>query len=188
MQNGSSAPYFLLSFIPAVAYWLLETYTTLEIALIGGIVLGIVEMTLEKKITGHVHTLSKLNISLVVVLGVISLIAKEGTWFKLQPTMTGIAVSAFFIFKKWKKESLIHQMLIDMKTPAVKMLPAEVYGMMEWHLCLFLLAFAAWMAHVAINQSTSQWIFWKTGGFYVSFIPFMIIEMFFIRIKIKGRK
>lgn len=188
MQNGSSPPYFLLSFIPAVAYWLLETYTTLEIALIGGIVLGIIEMILEKKFTGHVHTLSKLNISLVVVLGVISLIAKEGLWFKLQPTMTGVAVSGFFLWKKWKKESLIHQMLIDMKTPANRMLPEEVYGMMEWHLCLFLLGFASWMAYVALNLPTGTWLFWKTGGFYIAFIPFMIAEMVFIRMKLKGQR
>jgi len=71
-------PYFLLSFIPAVAYWLLETYTTLEIALIGGILLGIVEMILEKYFTGHVHTLSKVNLALIVILGGFSMVAKEG--------------------------------------------------------------------------------------------------------------
>lgn len=188
MQNGSSRPYFLLSFIPAVAYWLLETYSTLEIALLGGIVLGVAEMLLEKRFTGHVHTLSKLNVSLIVVLGSISLIAKEGIWFKLQPTMTGVAVAGFFLFKKWKRESLIHQMLIDMKTPRDKMLPEEVYAMMEWHLCLFLIGSAAWMAYVALNMTTSQWIFWKTGGFYATFIPFMLVEMFFIRMRLKGKR
>lgn len=188
MKNGQNPPYFLLSFIPALAYWLLETYTTLEIALIGGIVLGIIEMILEKKFTGHVHTLSKLNISLIVVLGGISLIAKEGIWFKLQPTMTGVAVAGFFLYKKFRKESLIFQMLTDMKTPSDRMLPESVYGMMEWHLCIFLLGFASWMFHVAMNMTTAEWLFWKTGGFYIAFIPFMIVEMFFIRMKLAGKK
>ncbi len=189
MQSGSSSrPYFLLSFIPAVAYWLLETYSTLEIALMGGIALGIVEMILEKKFTGHVHTLSKLNLSLIVVLGSISLIAKEGMWFKLQPTMTGISVAGFFLYKKFRNESLIYQMLVDMKTPPERILPEEVYEMMEWHLCLFLVASAAWMAYVALNMTTAQWLFWKTGGFYATFIPFMILEMLFIRFRLKGKK
>lgn len=188
MQKGNSPPYFLLSFIPALAYWLLETYTTLEIALIGGIILGLVEMGLEKKITGHVHTLSKLNISLVVVLGSISLIAKEGLWFKLQPTLTGVALSAFFLWKKWKHESLIYQMLIDMKTPADRMLPEHIYGAMEWHLCLFLLVFAGWMAYVALYMPTGTWLFWKTGGFYIAFIPYMLLEIVFIRAKVKGKR
>lgn len=188
MKSRSTPPFFLMSFIPAVAYWLLETYSTLEIALMGGIFLGVVEMVLEKKFTGHIHTLSKLNISLIVALGGISLIAKEGIWFKLQPTMTGIAVSLFFIYKKSKKESLIHQMLIDMKTPADRMLPEKIYGIMEWHLCLFLFGYALWMAWVTYNLTTSQWLFWKTGGFYLAFVPFMLIEMITIRSFLKGEK
>jgi intracellular septation protein len=187
MKSGRAPPFFLMSFIPAVAYWLLETYTTLEIALIGGIVLGLVEMGLEKKFTGYIHTLSKLNLSLIVVLGGVSLVAKEGIWFKLQPTMTGIAVSLFFIYKKWKNESLIHQMLIDMKTPANRMLPENIYGIMEWHLCLFLFSYALWMAWVTYSMTTSQWLFWKTGGFYLAFIPFMLMEMIYIRSRLKGR-
>ncbi len=187
MKPGSAPPYFLLSFIPAVAYWLLETYSTLEIALIGGIFLGIVEMILEKKFTGHVHTLSKLNVSLIIVLGTISLIAREGVWFKLQPTLTGISMAAFFIYKKFKNQSLIHEMLVDMKTPPQKMLPLEVYEMMEWHLCFFLILFAGWMAHVAINLPTSSWIFWKTAGFYLAFIPFFIVEMIFIRLRVRRK-
>ncbi len=188
MKSGSTPPFFLMSFIPAVAYWLLETYFTLEIALIGGIVLGLIEMALEKKFTGHVHTLSKLNISLIVVLGVISLIAKEGIWFKLQPTMTGIAVSCFFIYKKMKNESLIHQMLVDMKTPENRMLPVHIYEVMEWHLCVFLFTFAIWMAWVTFKMTTAQWLFWKTGGFYIAFVPFMLVEMIYIRSVLKGKK
>ena len=38
-EKAKTKPYFLLSFIPALAYWLLETYSTLEVALIGGILL-----------------------------------------------------------------------------------------------------------------------------------------------------
>lgn len=178
-SKPASPPYFLLSFIPAVAYWLLETYSTLELALIGGIVLGLAEMGLEKKFTGHVHTLSKLNVSLVVTLGGIALIAQEGIWFKLQPTLTGVAVASFLLFKKLKKESLMVQMLTDMKQPLP--LPPEAYYRMEWHMCAFLLAFAAFMAKVAVYEPTSTWLFWKTGGFYMVFGGFMVVEMVYLR-------
>jgi intracellular septation protein len=178
MQNGQK-PYFLLSFIPAVAYWYLETYYTLEVALIGGIVLGVLEMILEKKFTGHVHTMSKLNIALVVILGVVSLIAKEGVWFKLQPTFTGLALSGYLIFKKIKKQSLMVEMLNDLKQKPP--LPDEIYKMMEWHMCLFLIGFAGFMAWIALKETTATWLFWKTGGFYIAFGGFMLIEMVFIQ-------
>lgn len=178
-MSHASKPYFLLSFLPAIAYWYLETYYTLEIALIGGILLGVVEMLLEKKFTGHVHTLSKLNIALIVILGGVSLIAQEGIWFKLQPTFTGISLASFLVYKKIKKQSLMVEMLKDMKQRPP--LPEEMYRMLEWHMCLFLIGFAAFMAHVAINEPTATWLFWKTGGFYIAFGGFMVVEMIFMR-------
>jgi intracellular septation protein len=187
MNNPSKGrPYFLLSFLPAVAYWLLETYTTLEIALIAGILLGIIEMVLEKYFTGHVHTLSKVNITLIVILGVISLIAKEGVWFRLQPTFTGMGISGFLIYKKLKSQSLLLEMLKEMgQTPP---LPEVAYKVMEWHMTLFLIVFAAFMAKVAIYDTTATWIFWKTGGFYIAFGGFMICEMLYLRFILRQRK
>ena len=178
MKNAQK-PYFLLSFLPALAYWYLETYYTLEIALIGGIVLGTIEILLEKKFSGHVHTLSKLNIALIVFLGGISLIAKEGIFFKLQPTITGVSIGLYLLYKKVKNESLMVEMLKDLnqKPP----MPESFYKTLEWHLSLFLFSFAAFMAWISIKESTVTWLFWKTGGFYVAFAGFMIIEIIYIR-------
>ena len=179
-MDRTSRPYFLLSFLPAVAYWLLESYFSLEIALVGGIILGVLEMGLERKFTGHVHTLSKLNLGLIVVLGGISLIAKEGLFFKLQPTFTGIALASFLMFKKFKNQSLMVEMLKDMKQRPP--LPEDLYKIMEWHMCLFLIGFALFMAYVAVSLTTSTWLFWKTGGFYIAFGGFMLVEMIYIRL------
>lgn len=186
MRKNAQKPYFLLSFLPALAYWYLETYYTLEVALIGGILLGLVEMFLEKKITGHVHTLSKLNIGLVVILGGISLIAKEGLFFKLQPTLTGVALAAFLLYKKIRKQSLMIEMIEDMKQRPP--LPTEFYKVMEWHICLFLLSFAAFMAWIAVTQPTSTWLFWKTAGFYIVFTVFMVLEVMYLRWLIRRLK
>ncbi|HXH32315.1 MAG TPA: septation protein IspZ [Bacteriovoracaceae bacterium] len=186
MKKTDQKPYFLLSFIPAVAYWYLETNYTLQIALIGGIVLGVLEMALEKKFTGHVHTLSKLNVSLVIVLGIISLVAKEGIWFKLQPTLTGISVASFLLVKKFKGQSLMLEMLKDMHQEAP--MPASIYRKMEWHICLFLIGFAVFMARVALVETTATWVFWKTGGFYMVFGVFMVCEIVFIQWSLKREK
>lgn len=183
-MSQAQKPYFLLSFLPAIAYWYLETRYTLEIALIGGIVLGILEMGLEKKFTGHVHTLSKLNVVLVVVLGAISLIAKEGIFFKLQPTFTGVALASFLVFKKFKNQSLMIEMLNDMKQKPP--LPEEVYKTLEWHMCIFLIGFASFMGYIAFEETTATWLFWKTGGFYIAFGGFMIVEIIFMRFFVKG--
>lgn len=178
-MNSAQKPYFLLSFLPALAYWYLETYYSLEVALIGGIILGIIEMLLEKKFTGHVHTLSKLNIALIVILGGISLLAKEGVFFKLQPTFTGVAIASFLIFKKVRNQSLLLEMLKDMKQKPP--FPDDIYKLMEWHMCIFLYGFAFFMGWVALKETTATWLFWKTGGFYIAFGGFMLVEMVYLK-------
>jgi intracellular septation protein len=180
-------PYFLMSFIPAVAYWILESNFSLEVALVGGIFLGVIEMIVEKKFSGHVHTLSKVNLALIVVLGLISLIANEGVWFKLQPTFTGIGVAAFLVYKKIKGQSLMVDMMKDMGQDKLPM-PPEAYKTLEWHLCLFLIGFAIFMGRVALYETTATWLFWKTGGFYIVFGSFMLVEMFYLRFSMKRKK
>lgn len=185
-MQSAQKPYFLLSFLPALAYWYLETYYTLEIALVGGIILGVLEMGLEKWFTGHVHTLSKLNLALIVILGGISLLAKEGVFFKLQPTFTGIALSLFLIFKKIKGQSLMLEMLNDLKQKPP--LPEEIYKTMETHMIVFLVGFAAFMGWVALKETTATWLFWKTGGFYIAFGGFMVVELIILRFMMKGKR
>ena len=186
VTNHAQKPYFLLSFIPALAYWYLETYYTLEVALIGGILLGVIEMFLEKKFTGHIHTLSKLNIGLIIILGGISLIAQEGLFFKLQPAFTGIALSSFLIFKRIKNQSLIMEMMKDTKQRPP--LPEYVYKKLEWHMCLFLLLFAVFMGWIAIKETTATWLFWKTGGFYIAFGGFLVVEMIYLQFLIRSKR
>ena len=178
MKNAQK-PYFLLSFLPALAYWYLETYYSLEVALIGGIALGLVEILLEKKFSGHVHTLSKLNIALILFLGVISLLAKEGIFFKLQPTFTGVSIALYLLYKKVRNESLMLEMLKDLnqKPP----MPEEFYKTLEWHMGIFLFSFATFMVWIAMKESTATWLFWKTAGFYIAFGGFMVIEILYIR-------
>lgn len=178
-MKSAHKPYFLLSFLPALAYWYLESNYSLEIALAGGIILGVIEMFLEKVFNGHVHTLSKLNLALILVLGGVSLIAKEGIFFKLQPTFTGIALCSFLIFKKVRNKSFMVEMLEDLKQRPP--MPKEFYMILEWHLCLFLFGFAIFMTWIALKESTSVWLFWKTGGFYIAFGGFMVFEMFYMR-------
>ena len=84
------------------------------------------------------------------------------------------------MFKKFKNQSLMVEMLKDMKQRPP--LPEDLYKIMEWHMCLFLIGFALFMAYVAVSLTTSTWLFWKTGGFYIAFGGFMLVEMIYIRL------
>ncbi len=170
MQKKSSNFYFFLSFIPALGYWFLESYYSLTVALVGGVILGVSEIIIEKIFSGKVHSISRLNLGLVVFLGIISLWAQEGIWFKLQPTFTGIILFLFLGYQRLQKKSFMVEMMKDFnqKLP----LPPDHYLMLEWHLALFVLIFGMFMAYIAVTQSSDVWIFWKTIGFYLAFFIF----------------
>lgn len=179
----SSKQLFWLSFLPAIAYWLLEEYTSLEVALMGGMGLALIECIIEKYFSGHLHAMTKLNLLLILGLGGVSYFARDGVWFKLQPFFTGYAMGGFLLWKKLKKQSLMVEMFTDWgKVPP---LPIDVYKKMEWHLAVFFICYSTWMAYVAISLTTDQWLFWKTGGFYTAFFIFVIVDMFLMRFLIK---
>lgn len=170
---------FLLSFIPALVYWYLEETQTIEIAVIGGLSLAILEVLFEKIFTKHVHSLSKMNLVLLLILGPISLIGKDGIWFKLQPFFTGILLFSYLMFNLRKGDSLLWKMTDDLNLE--NKLPKEILVNLEKHLAYFLLAFAFFMAYLAKFETTSTWAFFKTIGFYIVFAVFMLAEMFILK-------
>jgi len=176
--------YFLwASFLPAIAYWYLEENYTLQIALIGGLILAVVEMSLEWIFTKHIHTLSKFNFYLILILGGISLIANEGIWFKLQPFFTGLLMGGYLLYRIWKKESLMVEMMKSMHSQSM---PDEIIIFIERNMSVFLISYGFFMGFIALNLPTDTWLFFKTGGFYIVTIIFFIIQMVFIRKRIKG--
>lgn len=175
--------FFLLSFLPAIAYWYLEENHPVHIAVIGGLILAILEILIEKIFTKHVHTLSKLNFGLILILGSLALLANEGVWFKLQPFFTGCALFGFLLYRLKKGRGL----LIEMSDLIGKQkLPDFVLTTLEWHLAFFLLFYGIFMGVLAISFDTGTWTFFKTIGFYLFFFVFLIGEMILMRRRLKS--
>ncbi len=182
---GISKSFYLLSFLPAIAYWYLEENYSIKIAVIGGMGLACVEILLEYLFVKHVHSLSKLNFVLLFILGPISLIGEDGLWFKLQPMFTGIILYLYLFFQGLRGESLMWTMSADMN---LKMrLPKEILLVLERHMAFFLLIFGLFMGVLAKYYSTSTWAFFKTIGFYICFALFMVGEMFYFKFVVSKR-
>lgn len=178
-----SKNFFLISFLPAIAYWYLEDNYPLRVAILGGLILAIAEIIFEKIYTKHVHTMSKFNFFLILFLGVLSLVGDEGVWFRLQPAFTGVGISAFLIYRLNVGEGMLWEMMESMNQKNRP--PQFIMKDMEKHIaCLFFL-YGIFMAFVAVYAKTDLWLFWKTIGFYIVFIIFMVVEMFWMRKKIK---
>ena len=180
----SQKQFFMISFIPAIAYWYLEENYSLEIALIGGGLLAAAEIIFEKLFTKHVHSISKFNFYLIVVLGTIAFIGHEGIWFKLQPFFTGLFMGGYILYRLFKNESL---MLETMEAMGKKIPDHKLFKILERDMAIFLVLYGCFMAFVAFQMTTSQWTFYKTIGFYIATVVFFIIEMVLLRIRANKR-
>ncbi len=176
--------FFLLSFIPAIAYWYLESNYSLTIALLGGMGLSALELLLEWIFTKHLHPLSKFNFLLMIILGLISLLGDQGIWFKLQPSLSSLAMGSFMAFKLLRGKGLLQEMIESMPSDKQRLHPVIV-RQLEIHLVLFMACYALLMAVVAISFSTDLWIFCKTGGLYILFFFFFLFEIIYIRIVVR---
>jgi intracellular septation protein len=170
--------FFLISFLPALAYWYLEENYSLQVALAGGMFLALTELTLEKIFTQHIHSISKLNFFLILFLGMISFLGEDGIWFKLQPFFTGLFLGPLLIVKTYRGGSYMMEMMESM---GQAMPPKEIIISLERHSGAFLLGYGCFMAFVAFKMSTEQWLFYKTAGFYIAFAFFFVIEMVLMR-------
>ena len=171
----SQKQFFWASFLPAIAYWYLEANYTLQIALIGGLVLAVLEMLLEWILTRHIHTLSKFNFFLILILGGIALVAHEGIWFKLQPFFTGLLMGGYLLFRNLKGKSL----MIEMMTELNPNLPKNPFiETIEKNMSFFLIGYGIFMAIVALKFPTDEWLFYKTIGFYIATFIFHVIKIY----------
>lgn len=175
--------FFFLSFLPAIAYWYLEENYPVRIAVLGGLALALLEITIEYFYTKHVHTLSRFNFFLILFLGGLSLLGEEGVWFKLQPALSGWAIGAYMAYRLWKGKGLMLEMMESM--PQKSPMPPFIFQLMEKHMVILFAGYGSFMAFVALVWSTDRWLFWKTIGFYIVFAVFALFEIFFMRTKIK---
>ena len=161
--------FFIISFIPALAYWYLEANAPLKIALATGVALALAELLAERIFFKHVHTISKINFGLIAILGGIAFLGEDGLWFKLQPFFTGIGLGGILLVQNLRGKSLMWKTVQEFQNrPA----PRIVVETMEKHMAIFMALYGVFMGAMALWRSTDEWLFFKTIGFYIAFAIF----------------
>lgn len=186
MDKKVSKNFFLISFLPALAYWYLEENYPIRIAVTGGLILATIEIIVEKYFTNHVHGISKFNFILIAMLGGLSLLGDEGLWFKLQPFFTGVIMGGFLLFKLWRGTGLMQEMMESMMEESRRP-PPFVIRTLEMHSSVFFFLYGIFMGYVALYWSTDRWVFFKTAGFYIAFAVFFVLELIYVRIFVRKK-
>lgn len=175
-KNKKSNNFFLISFLPAILYWYLESQYPVKIALMGGIILSVAEITFEKFYSGYVHQLSKFNFFLIVALGGFSLMEENGIWFKLQPSLSLWAISVYMGFKLKNGKGFFKEMMDEMRPDAPKP-PDFIMQSMERNMVILFACYGMIMGVLAIWFPTSIWVFFKTAGLFIVMGVFVVVQM-----------
>lgn len=175
--------FFILSFIPSIAYWYLESHYSLTIALIGGVGLAIVELLIEWIFTRHLHSLSKFNFFLLTFLAILSFLGEEGIWFKMQPALSSFGIASFLSLKLWCGEGLFEEMVKSMGKN--RSLPTQFLRQLEMHFVILMVIYGSLMVVVGIFYTTDLWLFYKTIGSHLFLLAFFIFEIIYMRIRVR---
>ena len=162
----------LFSFLPAIGYAILDWYYPPHVAAAAGLGLGVLELGLEKIITHHLHGLSKINFSLLFLLGLITWFARDGFWFKLQPALGSLGLAGILVWWRWRQKSFVQTLLAEFPLNAkakenLRVVPPVLWQAWERDLVIFLLAYAGVMFILA-HYNARWWAVGKTVGLYVA--------------------
>ena len=165
-----------------------EVYGTLW-GLIAGMAFGVGEIIYEKVKNGKVDGITWLGNGMLLGLGAVSLITKEGMWFKLQPAILEAFMGMFFITSVFYGKPFM--VMMATKQGLFAKINPVVEPMLRRHLTgftlrtgVFFLLHAVLATWAALHWSTRAWIFLKGFGFTGSFVVYGLLEMFWMRRKI----
>lgn len=169
--------------LPVIAFTVIEEKYGVIPGLIAGMVFGAGEVIYEFVTERQVSTITWVGNLLLLVLGGISLFSSEGIWFKLQPALLEAGMFLFLLIS-WVIGKPFLRLALDKQNPQAPEFVKRNMSGMTLRLSFFMLAHAALATWAAFSWSTEAWALLKGVGLTVSLIVYMILEVFWARIKI----
>lgn len=175
---------FFGGLLPVIAFTVIEEKFGTMAGLIAGLIFGFGEVVYEIVKYKKVSTITWVGNGLLFVMGGVSLFTQDGIWFKLQPA---IFEFGFFIFLSGstivKKPFL--KLMIEKQNPEAPQFLKDAMGGLTFRLGFFFLLHAILASYAAFYWSTESWALLKGIGLTVSMIVYMVIEVLFMRLRLK---
>lgn len=175
---------FFGGIVPIVLFTLIEEYYGVIWGLITALIWGVGEIAFELFKYKKVEKITLISNGLIIFLGLISLFTQEGIWFKLQPAIIELGFTFFLwgslILKKPLFLVMARQQSIEPPQEVLEQFPG-----LTFRLGIFFLIHSLLAVWAAFYWSTTNWALLKGVGLTVSMILYLIIEMIFMRLRIK---
>ncbi len=178
--------------LPIVVFTIIEEYYGTMWGLVSGMALGGCELLVEWRRQGRVQAITWIANGLLLGLGCFSLLTAAGIWFKLQPAIMEGILSLIFVgsvlvghpFLVWLA---IKQNLFTGAPQEVHSLLKEEFSRLTVRIGIFFGIHSALATYAAFYWSTRSWALLKGIGFTLSLIIYMLLEVLFMRRRIRSR-
>ena len=197
-KKGPGVRQFLLGgLLPVIAFTVIEEKYGVIPGLIAGMVFGLGELVYEKVALGKIDPITWGGNGLLLVLGGVSLVTQEGTWFKLQPSILEAAFMGILWGSLWTgrkdRGSLFRSVTRkqgqwEAFPESIRPMMSEAFRGLTFRSGIFLGLHAALAAWAAMKWSTTAWAILKGVGFTVSFVVYLVAEMLLLRYRITKSK
>ncbi|RYZ77055.1 MAG: intracellular septation protein, partial [Proteobacteria bacterium] len=170
--------------LPVVAFAIVEERYGVVWGTIAGMIFGVAELLYEKIRLGKVNGITWFSNALILVLGAISLISKDGVWFRLQPALLlacfGLAMLGSNIIGK--------PLLVAMAVKQRPDIPPErlmILKNLNLRVSVLLLILAGVSVDAALRWSVEAWAFLKGFGVTIIMVAYFGLEVVWARAKNK---
>jgi intracellular septation protein len=173
---------FFGGILPLIAFTVVEDYYGPVWGTAAGMAFGIGEILFEtlkyKKVSGITWT----GNAMILGLGTISILSKDGIWFKLQPALFEGFFAAFLWGSLLLKKPLLILMAEKQGTPIQDIAKPLLKGM-TFRLGLFFGLHAVVATWAAFEWTTAQWAWLKGAGLFISFFIYLGLEVAALRLR-----
>jgi intracellular septation protein len=165
----------LLDFLPIILFF--GTYKLYDIYVATGVIMvaTMVQMSILYKMDGHLQTMHKVTLGLVLGFGALTLLFHDERFIKIKPTILHASIGIALAVGLWGfKKNLLSAIL-----GGVLKLPDVVWRNLTLAWVCFSFFMAALNAYIAYTWSTDAWMNFKLWGFAIT-IPFFIAQGVYI--------
>ena len=187
MNTKSSAMSLIFGgLLPIIAFTIIEEkYGPIQ-GLIAAMIFGVGELIYEKVKYKKINGITWIGNGLVIGLGIVSIFTQDGLWFKLQPAI----LEVFFVGMLWISQILGKPLLVELSKKQNPELPEMFLVFLRgvnFRCGIFFLFHAVLATWAAFKWSTQAWAVLKGLGVTLSFVLYMVIEVWVFRLRLKKK-
>ncbi len=172
--------------LPIIAFTVIEEYYGPFYGLMAALVFGLGELIFEKIKYNKISGVTWMGNGLIVGLGLVSIFTQDGIWFKLQPAILELAFASML----WVTHGLGKPLLVELSKKQNPELPENVLIFLKgvnFRCGIFFFIHAILATWAALKWSTQAWAVLKGLGVTLSFVLYMVVEVFMFRLRLKKK-